>query len=311
MTFWLPGGKVLAISPAEKGYRLWDGRSGKQLAKVSTGDRYIWWAVASADGKLVAISHWRGFAGDDPAIHLFDLQTGKEVRQVGPKEGSYPVGFTSGGRFLLTNELMNRLALWDTATGTVVRRIELPKQLPGGVNRAAVAANGKSLLLEMGVVVRPRRDNSEDKGGSVEQSFYWCSVDPTTGQLRWRTDQVKQADALAISSDGKVVVCGMPGKVELRHGDTGALLHVLDCHTTYPRPWSYGQLLAFTADGKWFVATDAGTNVFVWDVATGKQQHKFAGHRGRVLSVSISPDDTSVATASEDSTVLLWRLDGR
>jgi WD40 repeat protein len=46
-------------------------------------------------------------------------------------------------------------------------------------------------------------------------------------------------------------------------------------------------------------------------VATGRQLHKFAGHRGRVFSVSASADGTLLATASEDSTVLLWRLDAR
>jgi WD40 repeat protein len=86
MTFWLPEDRVLAVYPAEKGYRLWDSRSGKQLAKVTTGDRYIWWAVASRDGRFLAISSWRGQAGDDEATHLFDLQTGKEIHRPGPKD---------------------------------------------------------------------------------------------------------------------------------------------------------------------------------------------------------------------------------
>jgi hypothetical protein len=44
---WLPGGKVLSVAPAEKLYRVWDWRSGKQSATVHTGDSYLWWAVAS------------------------------------------------------------------------------------------------------------------------------------------------------------------------------------------------------------------------------------------------------------------------
>jgi WD40 repeat protein len=309
MTFWLPGGMVLAVVPAEKAYRLWDARTGRQLARVATGDRYIWWAVASADGRFLALSHWRGFPEDDEAIHLFDLQAGKEVGHFGPKEGSYPVGFTSDGRFLFAIEVANRLAIWDTATHRVTRRLDLKTDPKGGVNRMAVAANGKSLVLEMAVIVPPPPEIKEDRGGSKWQEYYWCGVDLTTGQQRWRTDRVKQTDALAISPDGKLVACGLPGQVQLRNGTTGALLRVLDCHTKYPRPWSYGQLLAFTSDGKRFLATDAGTNAYVWDVATGKELHKFAGHRGRILSVSISPDNMMFATASEDSTVLLWRTD--
>ena len=324
MTFWLPGDKVLAVYPAEKGYRLWDARSGKQLAKVTTGDRYIWWAVASPDGKFLAVSNWRGQVGDDQATHLFDLQTGKEIHRIGLKDfmGSMPIRFTSDGRFLIASEVVRgpeeplverRMVMWDTATGKVTLRppdLDLKKmELKGGGYRSVVSADGKSLVVEMQVSLPPPPEITFDRGGSIWLEYYWCSVDLTTGKLRWRTDQVKQTDSLAISADGKVVACGMPGKVQLRNGATSALLHDLDCHTKYPRPWSYGQLLAFTSDGKRFIATDAGTNAFVWDVATGKELHKFAGHRGRILSVSVSPDNTMFATASEDSSVILWRLD--
>jgi WD40 repeat protein len=56
------------------------------------------------------------------------------------------------------------------------------------------------------------------------------------------------------------------------------------------------------------IAGDNHNNVFVWDVATGKQLHQYAGHRGRIYSVSTSLDNTMFATSSEDSTVMIWRL---
>src|SRR5262249_52489579 len=86
----LPRGKVLSVAAAEKRYRVWDWRSGKQLAAVLTGDKLIAWAVASPDGRLLAVSHWRGFQEDDQAIYLFDLQSGKKSRTLRPKEGCYP-----------------------------------------------------------------------------------------------------------------------------------------------------------------------------------------------------------------------------
>jgi RNA polymerase sigma factor (sigma-70 family) len=311
LTQWLPGGKVLGFSPGEGGYRVWDWRSGKQLARVSTGDRYNWWAVASPDGKLLAVSHWRGFQGDDEAMHLFDLQAGKEIHQFGSREGSYPVGFTGDGRFLIANEVtQNRLAFWDTATGKLARRLDLEKEPNRGVNRVAVSADGKSLVLEMQVAVPPPPETKPDRGSKLDIRYYWCGVDPATGKQRWRTDQVVHTDSLAISPDGKVVACGMPGKIQLRDGATGALLRDLDSSSGEAKPWQrQAGAVAFTPDGKKLIAGDHHTNVFVWDVATGKQLHKFAGHRGRVFSLSASADSTMVATASEDSTILLWRLE--
>jgi WD40 repeat protein len=175
------------------------------------------------------------------------------------------------------------------------------------MNRAVVAQDGKSLLVEMGMTVPP--PPSEDKWHFIDLRYYWCLVDATTGKQRWRTDEVKQTDAMAISPDGTMVACGTPGKIHLRNAQTGALLFDFDTSGNYAKPWQrQAGALAFTPDSKKLIAGDHRTNVFVWNVATGKQLHRFAGHLGRVFSVSASPDSTMLATASEDSTILLWRL---
>ena len=76
-------------------------RRGSRLLRAPAGDRYLWWPVASPDGKLLAVSSWRGYAGDDKAIHLFDVQSGKEIKQLTPDDGGVPIGFTPDGRSLL------------------------------------------------------------------------------------------------------------------------------------------------------------------------------------------------------------------
>ena len=211
MVFWLPEGKVLAVYPAEKGYRLWDGRSGKQLAKVSTGDKYIWWAVASPDGKFLAVSSWRGQPGDDKATHLFDLRTGKEIPRLGLKEfmGSMPIRFTSDGRFLIASEVAQRSdgtirqeSFGDVGPGHGQGRpyagpgpgLEEKRNSKAVGNRSVVSADGKSLVLEMAVRI-PAPPDSEDKGFSINHEYYWCSVDLTTGIAQRRTAQVKETDA--------------------------------------------------------------------------------------------------------------------
>jgi WD40 repeat protein len=171
--------------------------------------------------------------------------------------------------------------------------------------------DGTFLLLEMVVSVSPP-PGTADPGGVLDFRYYWCRVDLKTGKQRWRTDEVRRTDALAISPDGKRVACALPGKIQLRNAATGACLHQLDSSSGVANPWQrQAGALAFTPDGKKLIAGDHHTNVFVWDVATGKQLHRFAGHRGRVFSVSASLDSTMIATASEDSTVMLWPLDAR
>jgi WD40 repeat protein len=313
----VPEGKVLSVAYTENGYRLWDARTAKQLTRVPTGARYIGSAVASPDGKLLAVSYWHGFQGEaDRAIHLFDVLAGKEIRQFtaeGGVYGSSPIGITSDGRFLFALEVPNRVAIWDTATGKVTRRLDLGKELP--VNRAVLSADGKSLALEVHKPGPPPGPGVFDAGGRIPRHVpYCCILDVASGSPRWCSkleDPSEDTDSLAFSPDGKLLAQGTPGKIRLRDSATGAVLHELNTRTKGERAFARQPgALAFTPDGKKLIAADDRTNVFVWDVATGKELRKFVAHRGRVFSISTSPDGTMFATSSEDSTVMLWRLEG-
>jgi len=50
--------------------------------------------------------------------------------------------------------------------------------------------------------------------------------------------------------------------------------------------------------------------VRTWEVATGKKRLEFRGHRGQVKMLAFAPDGRSLATGSEDTSVLLWDLTG-
>jgi WD40 repeat protein len=63
-----------------------------------------------------------------------------------------------------------------------------------------------------------------------------------------------------------------------------------------------------TPDGRQLVHAGPDRVVRVWDIFTGKEVASFKGHDGAILALAISPDGKFAATASTDTTVLLWAL---
>jgi WD40 repeat protein len=65
---------------------------------------------------------------------------------------------------------------------------------------------------------------------------------------------------------------------------------------------------AVTPDGRLLVHGGPDKVIRVYDVFTGKQLATFHGHEGAILAVAISNDGKYAATASTDTTVLVWEL---
>jgi len=64
--------------------------------------------------------------------------------------------------------------------------------------------------------------------------------------------------------------------------------------------------VAYSPDGKTVVLGGEKDVVRLWEVATGKDRLKLAGHKGRVWAVALTPDGKTVATGGEDGVICLW-----
>jgi hypothetical protein len=63
--------------------------------------------------------------------------------------------------------------------------------------------------------------------------------------------------------------------------------------------------MAFSPDGRFLASSDVAV-VHLWEVATGKEICSFPGHRGDIKSLAFSGNGRRLASASTDSTVLIW-----
>jgi WD40 repeat protein len=49
-------------------------------------------------------------------------------------------------------------------------------------------------------------------------------------------------------------------------------------------------------------------SIRLWDVASGREIHRFNGHREKVTSLAVSPDGATALSGSMDGTMIHWRL---
>ncbi|MDQ3706891.1 MAG: WD40 repeat domain-containing protein [Chloroflexota bacterium] len=67
--------------------------------------------------------------------------------------------------------------------------------------------------------------------------------------------------------------------------------------------------VAFSSDGTLVASGSDDGNIYLWQVADGKQIRPFMGHESYVLGLAFAPDGRTLASASQDKTVRLWQVD--
>ena len=67
--------------------------------------------------------------------------------------------------------------------------------------------------------------------------------------------------------------------------------------------------MSLSADGRYAFTSGADGTARLWDVTTGHELRRFAGHKAVIFGAAISADGSLVATGGYDGTVRLWYTD--
>jgi RNA polymerase sigma factor (sigma-70 family) len=233
-----PDGKYLGVAGRDDALRLWDVATGKLIQTLRADARYV---AFTPDSHTVC----GDFSG---AVRLWDVVTGKELAtlQATPRHDIACLAFSRDGKVLAAGG-QGGLHLWDVAA-----RKEL-KQLPDHmVTGLTFAPDGKVLAASRGSNIR-----------------LW---DVATGKpFLGRPGHDGEVDAIAVSSDGKVVASASysDGTLCLWDAGTGKLLH------RPPRRWIAGRTICFSPDDKLVASGDHDGALHLWEVATGKEWRRF------------------------------------
>ncbi|MCH7760568.1 hypothetical protein IIA15_04090 [candidate division TA06 bacterium] len=139
-----PDGEILATIAAGAPVRLWNSKTGKELANLKYIALRAWDVAFSPDGTTLAMSgSGRGL------VFLMDVATRKPLRklEVNPSNpdsaGWADLAFSPDGRTIAAGSWGGFITIWDWQTGEWLRQIQASSRRVGSL---AFSPDGKSLL---------------------------------------------------------------------------------------------------------------------------------------------------------------------
>jgi WD40 repeat protein len=295
---------------------LWDVATGRVVRRfpMPHAEFFDSAPVISPDGTLLAAA--AGLSADG-RIYVWEVGTGRELRQWRDAGCVKGLAFSPDGRWLAACNLGGVVTLRDVSSGRELRRLIGHRD---AVRSVAFSPDGRTLVTGGDDTVRlwdaatgdcrrtlrspgavefavlsPDAKFIAAGGGLDEPIRLW---DVTAGQVVREFAGDRHFKCAAFTPDGQSLVAAIEDKMTFWDVTTG---HV---RRSFPVADDQVYHLAFAPDGKTLAVEGCG--LAFYDVATGREFMPGRGHRESVKALAFLPGDRTVATVTWDRTVRLW-----
>jgi hypothetical protein len=225
-------------------------------------------------------------AGQDSALRVWEVMTGKERHHFGIDEGAVLAGACSpDGHVVVTGGFDGGIRFWEASTGSALRQVQ---GHPGGVLALAFTGDGDTLL----------------SAGADRVVRVW---DARTGAGLGQFDEdFGDFEVLAVAPDNTTLALG-------NWESTIRLCDLADGRESrrLRGPHVGVKALAFSPDGRTLATGSVDGGIGIWELATGKERRQYPKHPDGTFAVAFSPDGRLLATAGAGTTVLIWDVTGR
>ncbi len=280
-------GKRLAASSGIGTIRMWETATGRVLP--GSADPFLDAAYDlrfSRDGRRLL-----GRAG----IHFaWETSSGRELRRFPRVSDRYWTATLSPDESLIATADKDTVRLWDAKEGHAIRAFTSNDKwirhlvfTPDGHRLVSTGSGGVLHVWDVasGKELRTMPCVPSTTAVEISPNSRWLAV--ATGQLK-------------VGKSYEVILW------DLATGEEKRRFSMIQNNSA--------NRLTFSADGDLLVAVGGGRGISnegevqVWDLTDNKQRRSLQGHKSRVFSVAISPDNRMLATGDQKGELFLWEL---
>ena len=285
-----PDGSLVLTGGREPLIRVWNCRNGEMNGTpISHPGRVHAISVHPTEQRFISVS-------SDPHVHVWDLTSREKLRESIPvgERSVYSLAYSPDGKIFATGGSDKTARLWDSETGQPVGN---PMNHGGVVQALAFSPDGRILTA----------------GCTDGKTYRWNLsgyklVAPPIEEGGWFSPHAfgRDQNAMLVVSPGQYLTANL----EQDLSSWGVTLWDLAEQRPLGDPFEHltpVSMGVFAGDGNSVITSTSSGVVWSWDVSSVYRKRPLGKvHSAGVRAVAFSPDDSLIATASQDGTARLW-----